>query len=46
MDNQEKMATLGTQGTGRRYTKQKQQQQKHHRKLKRCATRTPGAREE
>ena len=45
MDNQEKMATLGTQGTGRRYTKQKQQQ-KHHRKLKRCATRTPGAREE
>jgi len=37
MDNPEKMATLGTQDTGRRQTKQKTQR----RKLKRWTTRTP-----
>jgi hypothetical protein len=48
MDNPEKLATLGTQDTGRRQTKQKTQ----HRKLYKSATRThkkpgvtPGARD-
>ena len=36
MDYPEKLATLGTQDTGQRQTKQKT----HHRKLKRRATRT------
>jgi len=38
MENQETLATLGTQGTGRRQTKHKSTKQ--HRKLKRWATRT------
>ena len=37
MDYPEKLATLGTQDTGQRQTKQKT----HHRKIKRRATRTP-----
>jgi len=42
MDNLETLATLGTQDTGRRQTKQKMQ----HRKLNKSATRThPSARE-
>jgi len=38
MNNQEILATLGTQDKGRRQTKQNKT---HHRKLKRWATRTP-----
>ena len=41
MDNPEKLASLGTQDTGRRQTKETQKKKKHHRKLNKRATRIP-----